>query len=185
VVTGYRAEMVEAAVGRRRGPLHVEFRRQPQLEGTAPALALARDLLGGEPFLFAWGDILVDPENYAEVVRGAAGADGALAVNEVDDPWAGAAVDVDVEGFVARIVEKPPRGTSTTRFNNAGIGVLPPAIWHHVDELEPSSRGEYELPRAVAALVAAGARLRAVPVRGPWWDIGTPDDLAAARRYHT
>jgi NDP-sugar pyrophosphorylase family protein len=33
----------------------------------------------------------------------------------------------------------------------------------------------------VAALVDAGARLRAVPVAGAWWDIGTPDDLAAAR----
>ncbi len=181
VITGYRGEQVEHAVREAHLPIRVEFRRQTALEGTARAVALARDVLGDEPFCFSWGDVLVDPDNYAAVVQAASAADGALAVNEVDDPWAGAAVDVDAAGFVTGIVEKPPRGTSTTQFNNAGLGVLPAAVWRYVDELQPSDRGEYELPRAVAALVDGGARLRAVPVAGAWWDIGTPDDLAAAR----
>jgi dTDP-glucose pyrophosphorylase len=181
VITGYRGDLVERSVRGWELAIRVEFRRQTQLDGTARAVALARDLLGDAPFCFAWADILIDPDNYAAVVSAAAGSDGALAVNEVEDPWAGAAVEVDAAGFVTRIVEKPPRGTSTTRWNNAGLGVLPATVWRHIDELSLSARGEYELPRAVAALVSAGARLRSVPVVGAWADVGTPDDLATVR----
>ena len=183
VITGYLGEMVESAVRDAAPPLAMTFHRQTELDGTARAVGLARGVLGAEPFCFAWGDIVVEQDNYAAVIGAAAGVDGSLAVNEVDDPWAGAAVDVDAAGLVTRIVEKPPPGTSTTRFNNAGIGVVPPSIWGHVDTLTPSPRGEYELPRAIAALIAAGGQLRAVPINGPWWDIGTPHDLASAQRY--
>jgi NDP-sugar pyrophosphorylase family protein len=37
------------------------------------------------------------------------------------------------------------------------------------------------LPQAIAALVEGGAVLRAVPIDGPWFDIGTPESLEAAR----
>ena len=39
----------------------------------------------------------------------------------------------------------------------------------------------FALPAAVAAFVAAGGRMRAVPIEGPWLDAGTPESLAAAR----
>ncbi|HZB41812.1 MAG TPA: nucleotidyltransferase family protein [Ilumatobacter sp.] len=181
VITGYLAEMVESAVRGERYPVEIEFRRQMVFNGTAAAVALARDRLADSPFFFAWGDILVDDTNYASVIDAAGDGDGSLAVNAVDDPWAGAAVEIDATGFVTRIVEKPPPGTSRTPYNNSGFGVLPYEIWTHVDSLQTSPRGELELPRAIASLVEAGARLRAFTVTGPWWDIGTPDDLTAAR----
>jgi dTDP-glucose pyrophosphorylase len=184
VVTGYLGEMVESAVRGAGYPITVEFRHQARPDGTARAVALARDRLDGLPFFFGWGDIFVDPTNYAEVIDGAEGFDGTLAVNAVDDPWAGAAVEVASDRSVTRIVEKPPKGASRSRYNNAGFGVLPSSIWSDIDALDASQRGEYELPQAIAAFVARGGRLRAVPVTGPWWDIGTPADLAAARRYH-
>jgi NDP-sugar pyrophosphorylase family protein len=182
VITGYLGEMVRSGVDAAGLALHVEYRHQAVPDGTARGLALARDRLGEDPFFFAWGDILVDVGNYPAVIGAAEGCDGSLAVNVVDDPWAGAAVEVGDAGFVTRLVEKPPRGTSRTKYNNAGFGVLPAQIWSDIDALTVSERGEYELPRAVAALVTRGARLRAVPVSGTWWDIGTPEDLAAARR---
>ena len=47
---------------------------------------------------------------------------------------------------------------------------------------EDAPRGEVELPDALSTLLSHGFRLRAVPVRGPWVDVGTPEDLARARR---
>ena len=107
-------------------------------------------------------------------------SDALLAVNRVDDPWRGAAVYVAEGGRVERIVEKPPRGTSTTQWNNAGIFVLDPVALDYAARLMPSSRREYELPQAIAAMVADGRRVFALPVLGFWSDVGTPADLRMA-----
>ncbi|MCL4243332.1 MAG: nucleotidyltransferase family protein [Dehalococcoidia bacterium] len=184
VITGHLADVLEGALGDGgRWGLAVRCVRQERLDGTATATALARPFLRDSPFFVGWGDIVVDAANYARVIEGAGTTGAAIAVNEVDDPWAGAAAYVDATMRVLRVVEKPPKGMSTTRWNNAGLAVLPPAIWAEVDRLEPSMRGEYELPRAIAALVDSGHAVVAVPVEGPWFDIGTPENLEGARRY--
>lgn len=182
IVTGYLAEVLEAELGNGEGSgMRLRYVRQERLEGTARAVALAREHLGERPFLFGWGDIVVDPANYAAVVRASRFGAHVIAVNEVDDPATGAAVYVDEGMRITGLVEKPLPGTSTTRWNNAGFGVLGPSAWVAIEALQPSARGEYELPQAIAALVETGEEVRAVPVRGPWFDIGTPESLAAAR----
>ena len=183
IVTGYLGERIESEIGNGAASgVSVTYFRQQQFDGTARALALARQHLGEERFVFAWGDILVRPENYRTVVRRSRLSDAVVAVNEVDDPWAGAAVYVDDAMRVTRMVEKPAQGTSATKWNNAGFGVLGPEIWPLIDTLETSSRGEYELPQAIAALIATGANVAACPVEGPWFDVGTPEQLETARR---
>ncbi len=151
------------------------FVTQDAPRGTADAVLRARRFLADEPFLLSWGDILVPPVHYRRVVEGLAGADGVLSLNRVEDPWEGAAVYVR-EGFVDRLVEKPDRGTSTTNFNNAGIFVLPAEVLEIASRLEPSPRGEYELPVAMDRLLASGARLRAIEVEGRdnWSDVARP-----------
>jgi len=182
IVTGHFGQLLEAEVGTgEQAGLHIRYVRQEEPEGTARALALAREHVGAGQFLAAWGDILVRPENYQRMMKAARFADIVIAVNEVDDPWAGAAVYVDEQMQVQRIIEKPEPGSSSTRWNNAGLFVLGPAIWAEIDRLAPSERGEYELPSALAALVDGGADVRAVPIEGPWFDVGTPDDLERAR----
>lgn len=182
IVTGHLGDELERELGNGAGSgLAVSYVRQEHAEGTARAFGLARDFCGDENVFAGWGDIVVEPANYRRVLRAAALADAAVAVNEVDDPAPGAAVYLRGDGTVRRIVEKPAPGTSATRWNNAGLGVYGPEIWPRIEALAPSPRAEYELPQAVAALVADGLRVAAVPIEGPWFDVGTPETLAAAR----
>ncbi len=184
VVTGHLGAQIEAALGDGHAlGLSLAYRRQERPDGTARAVLLAAADVGAAPFVVSWGDILVPTAFYGELLAAYARqpCDALLAVNAVDDPWRGAAVYVDAQWRVERLEEKPPRGTSTTRWNNAGIMAFAPLVFDYARRLAPSARGEYELPQAAAQMVGDGRDVRAVPVRGPWSDVGTPADLAAAQ----
>jgi len=184
IVTGYLGEQIEAALGDgSRLGLRLQYRRQTATDGTARALLLARDLIADHPFLLSWGDVVIDIEPYAAIVRAfeTRPCDLLLSVNPVDDPWRGAAVYVDETYRVTRLIEKPPRGTSTTPWNNAGIFVHTPLTFKYAERLAPSERGEYELPQAIGAMIEDGRRVYAFRLPGFWSDLGTPEDLAAAQ----
>jgi UDP-N-acetylglucosamine diphosphorylase / glucose-1-phosphate thymidylyltransferase / UDP-N-acetylgalactosamine diphosphorylase / glucosamine-1-phosphate N-acetyltransferase / galactosamine-1-phosphate N-acetyltransferase len=127
---------------------------------------------------------LMDVANYARFAAAARSEayELMLAVNATSDPWRGAAVYVDKQMRVERIVEKPARGTSTTRWNNAGLFASTPRIFEYITKLTPSARGELELPEAMAMMIADGCNVRALDVRGFWSDVGTPEDLETARK---
>jgi NDP-sugar pyrophosphorylase family protein len=183
LVTGYLGEQVEAVLGDGAAlGVRLSYRRQDQPTGTAHALLLAASLIESAPFIVGWADILLARAFYGEFVAAYAARPCAvqLAVNPVDDPWRGGAVYVEPDGRIRRLVEKPPRGRSTTTWNNAGLMYLAPAVLDYARRLTPSLRGEYELPQAVAQMIDDGHSAYAVPVRGAWLDVGTPADLAAA-----
>jgi NDP-sugar pyrophosphorylase family protein len=65
-------------------------------------------------------------------------------------------VDLDKNWRVRRIVEKPAPGEAPSRFTASLIYILPPGIWDVLPSMEPSARGELELPAAVNLLLGAG-----------------------------
>jgi NDP-sugar pyrophosphorylase family protein len=182
IVTGYRAESIEDYFREYRLPLR--FVRQSNITGTATAALLAREFVGPDDFLLTYGDILTGASCYRDILetlRQEPEVEAMLAVKEVEDPYRGAAVYAGAEGVVARIVEKPPRGESTTRWNSAGIYAFRPSIFGELQKAPQSPRGEYELTSAVAQLIEGGKLLRIFPIEGDWRDIGRPEDLEAVR----
>ena len=178
IVTGYRAESIEDYFREYRLPLR--FVRQSTIDGTATAALLAREFVGADDFLLTYGDILTGASCYRDILgslRQAPEVEAMLAVKEVDDPYRGAAVYADAGRKVTRIVEKPPRGQSTTHWNSAGIYAFRPSIFEELRRAPKSLRGEYELTSAVAQLIEGGKLLRLFPIEGQWRDIGRPEDL--------
>ena len=155
--------------------VRIEYIWQGEPRGTGHAALMAEDFVAGEPFFMSWGDILVPPENYQAVVRAFQEdePDAVLSLNYVEDPFEGAAVYQE-DGYVTRIQEKPPKGTSTTTWNNAGVFVYRPAFFDRLRQLTPSVRGEIELPDAVQAMIREGRRIRAVKLEGYWSDVARP-----------
>lgn len=148
--------------------------------GTARAAMLARELAGSEPIMLSYGDIIVHPDNYPALrKRSEDGKYPTNSVNWVEDPYAGAAVYLRPDDTVERIEEKPPKGTSTTNWNNAGIYVYPPIVFDYIEKIEKSPRGEYELSNALRMMVEDGLEVRSHKIMGYWRDIGRPEDLEA------
>jgi UDP-N-acetylglucosamine diphosphorylase / glucose-1-phosphate thymidylyltransferase / UDP-N-acetylgalactosamine diphosphorylase / glucosamine-1-phosphate N-acetyltransferase / galactosamine-1-phosphate N-acetyltransferase len=179
LIVAYLGEMIQAHFGDgSRFGVNISYCWQEGPAGTGAATLLAEEFVGDEPFFLCWGDIIVGPETYRNVTRvwREELPRAVLSVNWVEDPWEGAAVYVR-EGLVERIVEKPPRGTAQTHYNNAGIFVFGSEIFGILRELPLSPRGEIEMPDAVQRLMASGAAIGAVEVEGYWSDVARPGSV--------
>src|SRR5271155_110564 len=189
VVTGYLSEQIEQwakTYQRESAGIKITTVKQPELNGTGGAMLAAKTHLAGQPrFVFGWGDILMDRANYPRFIHHARNDeyDLMLAVNRVKDPFRGAAVYIDAHMRVERLDEKPVRGTAKTEWNNAGLFATGQIIFDYLARLEPSARGELEVPGAVVQMIADGRIVHAVDMRGFWSDVGTPEDLEAARAW--
>ena len=179
IVIGYRGDMVREALGTgERFGLEISYVVQERQAGTGDAALLAEEFVEGEPFFLSWGDIIVSARNYGRLRRvwEDKRPDLLLTVNVVDDPYEGAAVYVE-DGRVVRIVEKPPKGTAATNYNNAGVFVLPPQILDLTKTVPLSPRGERELPDAIQRLLTDGAFVGALPIEGCWSDVARPGEV--------
>lgn len=146
LVVGYRKEQImnHFKHGKSLGT-HIEYVNQEELNGTGGALLLCEPLINETNFFLTWGDTLVAPEIYEKVIKiwKEENEDYVLVANIVNDPYRGAAIYLDGD-YCRDIIEKPPRGLSTTNLNNAGIFILKKDVFKILRSQEPSSRGEIE-----------------------------------------
>lgn len=184
VVIGYLGGRIVDHYGNEYGGMGIRYIEQKELLGTAKALLLAEEVLKDETFMLGFGDVLVDLENYralAEFHR-KGGFEATITLNHVDDPYAGAAVYMD-GGRVVKLIEKPPKGTSTTHWNNRGFFMLTPVIFKEIHNLKVSPRGEYDLPTAVNMIVERGGLVGGMPIEGFTSDVGTKEEFREYEEY--
>ncbi|MBN2329311.1 MAG: nucleotidyltransferase family protein [Candidatus Omnitrophica bacterium] len=185
VVTGYHANIIENFFGDGHSfGIQITYVRQKVLDGTAGAVRITRDCVNDKPFLLSFGDIITNPANYSRVIETfhRNPSDALLSVNEIEDPYKGAAVHFDPETKrITQIIEKPPKGSSTTKWNNSGIFVFTPSLFDYIEQIELSPRGEYELPDAIRLMIEDNKSVMAMPLKGFWGDIGTPEDVEQLR----
>jgi len=183
IVVGYKQSIVQDYFrdGDKFG-INVTYIEQQEQNGTGAALHLAQDFIGGEDFFFSFGDVLTPAENYRGMLEYyvADGCHTLLGLNTVDDPYRGAAVYIDTDNTILKMVEKPPKGTSTTDLNNAGIMFLNKAVFKYTGGLKLSPRGEYELTDVFGMIKEDGHSLKGYILSGYWKDVGTPEDLKEA-----
>ena len=146
---------------------------------------MGRDFAGERPFLLTFGDILCDASAYVRCADTLAPDVAAvLGVRDLDDPFRAAAVYAD-GGRVTSVIEKPPAGSSTTRWTSAGLYAMRPVVFDYLDRLELSPRNEYEITSIFDRMIADGLEVRMSPMDGNWRDVGRPEDLAAVNAQST
>ena len=193
IVTGWRADVVEKHFGDgKKFGARIAFGRQAVQDGTGKAPELAKKFVGDSPFLLTYGDILVPPETYLQMLRRFGEGDfaGVITVTRGEDVTKGGLNFFDEQFCLKRLVEKPsPEQLAELRrdgwlragapvWYNAGIYIFRPSLFEFTARLQKSPRGEYELTDAISAMVAAGQKLAGLEIQGRWVDVRDPETLA-------
>ena len=150
---------------------------EESLLGTAGGVRNALPLLGPEPFLVLYGDVLVDlPLAPLLDAHRRHAALATLAVYESASTDGKGVVRQNPKGRVIAFEEKSHRGAGPA-FINAGLYVLDPALLAALPDAAVADFGDDVFPNALEQ----GLPVFAHRVSSPVIDIGTPDGLARAR----
>ena len=197
IVTGFRAEVVEGYFedGKKLG-CEISYVRQEVQDGTGKAPELAKGFVGSDSFLLTYGDILVKPETYREMVERFGGKhssgtpfDGVITVTPGQDVTKGGLNFFCPEFCLQQVVEKPS-SAEVERYTlegfikpgepvwyNAGIYIYKPVVFEYTARLQKSPRGEYELTDAINGMCKGGLRIAGLRIAGRWVDVRDPETL--------
>lgn len=180
LVVGHLGERIQAFANERYSGFHLHFVRQEEPLGNGHAVYVARDYLDGSPVLIIFGDTIIkgDLEKLVKSSRSLAG------VKEVEDPRRLGVVELDGNGNIARLLEKPENPPT----NLAVIGAyfiedskaLRTALERQVAE-HRQSRGEFWLADGLQLMIDAGEKMGVFRVEH-WYDCGTVEALLQANR---
>ena len=180
VIVGYRADVVRKFLGdgERLGSA-ITYSTQLVQDGTGKVVELARDFAGNDAFVLSYGDIIVEPSNYQQLVRLDDECEAIVSVKRNEDVSQGGAVFVNERFELVDLREKPKPGEPTSPWYNAGIYAFRPSIFQFIARLERSPRGEFELTDAIRNLAHSGKKVQALELIGAWADVRDPEILAA------
>lgn len=170
---GAPGEKIRTAVGDgSRFGLDITYLPQDAPRGLAHCVIIAREFLADDDFVMYLGDNIFEG-GLAQPLREFTGTAPAaqLVVTKVADPSAYGVVELDAEGRVTALAEKPAHPRSDLAVTGAYF--FTPAIHEAVRAIEPSARGELEITDAIQWLVTRGSDVRAGLFAGYWADTGT------------
>lgn len=158
----------------------VNYAIQEVMRGQSDALNLAREYLTG-PLLIAYSDTMIQTDLSS---LPAEKADGIAWVRSVDDPRRFGVAQINSDGWITRMVEKPKEMDNKL----ALVGFY---YFKHGEELvaaigeqirrKMTVKNEYFLVDAINILLEKGAKMRTEPV-DVWMDAGIPEALLETNR---
>ena len=170
--------------------LRVKFAVQISALGTADAVLAAEEFTRGEPF------VVLNADNYypSDILGRLRAADGPAGVAfsragllrtgdlPADRIASYAFLDVDESGVLRRIVEKP-EPSEAAKFTDAPVSMncwrFDSSIFRACRDVQPSARGELELPHAVQyAIDILGTRFEMLAADAPVLDLSRRGDVA-------
>ena len=182
VVVGYKKEQLMERYDDAYEGVPITYAHQREQLGLAHALLTAEPYIDDD-FMLMLGDNVFQA-NLGDVVNRQQEdrTDAAFLVEEV--PWDEASrygvCDTNEYGEITRVVEKPDDPPSNLVMT--GFYTFTPAIFHACYLVQPSDRGEYELPDAIDLLIQSGRTIDAIRMDGWRVDVGYPEDRDEAER---
>ncbi len=158
--------------------LRVDYIPQEPL-GLAHAVKTASLFLAEDSFVMCLGDNVTGQGLNDFVLRfQKEQLDALIILKEVDDPSSFGIAQLDDEGNIVRLVEKP----KTPMGNLAIIGtyLFSNKVHKAIEKIKPSWRGELEITDAVQKMIEMGFKVKAEILNSWWLDTGKKDDILSA-----
>jgi bifunctional UDP-N-acetylglucosamine pyrophosphorylase/glucosamine-1-phosphate N-acetyltransferase len=122
------------------------------------------------------GDDLYSPSDLKRMAQ----ASPALLAKEVDNPRLYGICELNAEGNLKQLVEKPH--TPASNLANIGVYKLPQDFFGYLEELTPSERGEIEITSAIAAYCQNNP-FKVLPTEDYWFPIVYPWNMLEPNLY--
>ena len=174
-IVGYLGEKIHDYVQGTYPHLTTHFVYQNERQGTGHAIKLATDIIGDDEVMIVLGDTICEFD-VKDVVNSPYNM---LGVKKVDDPRVFGVAEINMEGFVEHVKEKP----SIPKSNMALVGIYKiketAILFRCLQKIftdEIKTHGEYHLTDALECMIAAGARFKSFKVKS-WYDCGKKETL--------
>ncbi|MBE3115719.1 glucose-1-phosphate thymidylyltransferase [Candidatus Bathyarchaeota archaeon] len=147
--------------------------------GLAHAVKTAKSFLGQDSFVMCLGDNVTGQSLSAFVKKFKnEKLDALIILKEVENPSSFGIAQLDKEGNIVRLVEKP----KTPMGNLAIIGtyLFSNKVHQAIEKIKPSWRGELEITDAIQEMIDMGFSVKAEILNSWWLDTGKKDDILSA-----
>ena len=177
-ILGYMGEKIKDYVQQTYPGLTTHFVYQINRTGTAPAIELTKDLVANDEVFIVMGDTICE-YNVEEVLQS---ADNILGIKKVDDPRNFGVAEMNDDGIIEHVVEKP----SIPKSNMALVGfykiketeILFDCL-HKIFVNDISIHGEYHLTDALDCMIQQSIKFKPYKVTH-WYDCGKKETLLAS-----
>ena len=174
-IVGYLGDKIRDYVESKYPDLHAHYVQQIDRQGIGHAINLARGIVNNDEVFVVLGDTICEYD-VSEVVNS---PDSMLGVRKVDDPREFGVAEMDDEGYIDHVVEKP----QIPKSNMALVGI------YKIKESEMlfqclennfiqglRTHGEYSLTDALDCMLQKGAKFKPFKVES-WFDCGRKETL--------
>ena len=174
-IVGYLGEKIQDYVRTHFPTIKAHFVFQSDRQGSGHALKLTRNIVDGDEIFVVLGDTITEYD-VRQVIDSPTSM---LGVKKVDDPRDFGVAEMDTDGMVTHVVEKP----QIPKSNMALVGIYKIKETQMVfDCLEINisqglrTHGEYNITDAIDCMIKKGARFKAFKVES-WFDCGKKETL--------
>lgn len=174
-IIGYLGDKIEEYITRNYSEINAQFIIQTTGKGTGHAIWLAKEAIANEPVLIIFGDTICEVD-WDKIIQSPVSV---LGVKKVDDPRQFGVAELNAEGKIVRLVEKP----AIPKSNLALVGIykvietklMMDCIINNIEN-NLKTQGEFHLTDALMCMITKGTVFEAINVDS-WFDCGKKEIL--------
>ena len=173
-IIGYLGEKIQDYVTQHYPHLNCYFVTQSERHGTGHAIELTKEIVGNDEVIIVLGDTIAEYD-VKEIMNDPSSM---LGIKKVDDPRNFGVAEVEEDGFISRLVEKP----AIPKSNMALVGVYKiketGILFTCIEKISETktSYEEFSITDALECMIQNGVKFKSFKVAN-WFDCGKKETL--------